>query len=266
MKRKKLVTVATAICSLLMSSTVFAGSWQTGTGKNQGKWWYDNGNGSYTSNGWQWIDGNGDGTAESYYFDENGWLLTNTTTPDGYTVNGDGAWVENGVIQTNSVPEPTSETISDGTYHYCRSELYVKNELTGTYELYKTTPEYTAETDYNTMYYGRQEVIWGGDFATKYELKKCSDSCITLYDIDYSNSTWSLSPLNGIWKIDSVQDELGQISTQYMPSYASEIIFNNDTIEMIGEETDLSGRNFQPGDGLYGLEGKIIIEKRIFKK
>lgn len=67
MKRKKLVTVATAICSLLMSSTVFAGTWQTGTGENQGKWWYDNGNGSYTSNGWQWIDGNGDGTAECYY-------------------------------------------------------------------------------------------------------------------------------------------------------------------------------------------------------
>ena len=90
MKRKKLVTVATAICSLLMSSTVFAGTWQTGTGENQGKWWYDNGNGSYTSNGWQWIDGNNDGTAECYYFDNNGWLLTNTTTPDGYSVNADG--------------------------------------------------------------------------------------------------------------------------------------------------------------------------------
>ena len=28
-----------------------------------------------------------------------GWLLTNTTTPDGYTVNADGAWVENGRVQ-----------------------------------------------------------------------------------------------------------------------------------------------------------------------
>lgn len=266
MKRKKLVTVTTAICSLLMSSTVFAGTWQTGTGENQGKWWYDNGNGSYTSNGWQWIDGNNDGTAECYYFDNNGWMLTNTTTPDGYTVNADGAWVENGIIQTNSIPQTTSETISDGIYHYYKSELYVKNELTGTYELYKTTPEYTAETDYNTMYYGRQEVIWGGDFATKYEVKKYDDSHITVCDIDFSNSTWNLSPLNGIWKIDSVKDELGRIYAQNLSSYASEIIFKNDIMEITEEEIDLSGRNFQPGDGLYGLEGKIIVEKRIFKK
>ncbi len=53
------------------------------TGKNQNKWWYEMENGSYPTNGWQWIDGNGDGVAESYYFDNSGWLLTNTTTPDG---------------------------------------------------------------------------------------------------------------------------------------------------------------------------------------
>lgn len=73
---------------------------ERGEGENQNKWWYDNGNGSYPSNCWQWIDGNGDGTAESYYFDHNGWLLTDTTTPDGYTVNASGAWVQNGVVQT----------------------------------------------------------------------------------------------------------------------------------------------------------------------
>lgn len=87
---------------LAASMTSFAGSWVAGQGADQGKWWYDNGNGSYTAGGWQWIDGNGDGTAESYYFDGNGWLLTNTTTPDGYTVNGDGAWVVDGVVQTSA--------------------------------------------------------------------------------------------------------------------------------------------------------------------
>ena len=42
-------------------------------------------------NGWRWIDGNQDGVSECYYFDAEGWL-TSTTTPDGYTVNADGAW------------------------------------------------------------------------------------------------------------------------------------------------------------------------------
>ena len=93
MNIKKIVCI-TALASLAMTGTAFAGTWKGGEGENQNKWWYDNGNGSYPSNCWQWIDGNGDGTAESYYFDHNGWLLTDTTTPDGYTVNASGAWVQ----------------------------------------------------------------------------------------------------------------------------------------------------------------------------
>lgn len=114
MKRKKVLLMATAF-SLLMATTALAGTWQAGTGANQGKWWYDNGNGAYTSNGWQWIDGNGDGVAESYYFDENGWLLTNTSTPDGYKVDANGAWVQNGVIQTK-VMGVTAEPINESDF------------------------------------------------------------------------------------------------------------------------------------------------------
>ena len=91
---------ATVVMSMVMTTSVFAGTWKNGEGENQNKWWYDNGNGAYTSNGWQWIDSNNDGVAECYYFDENGWLLSNTTTPDGYQVNNDGAWVQNGEIVT----------------------------------------------------------------------------------------------------------------------------------------------------------------------
>lgn len=47
-----------------------------------------------------WIDGNNDGKAECYYFDSVGYMLVNTTTPDGCTVNADGAWTQNGVVQT----------------------------------------------------------------------------------------------------------------------------------------------------------------------
>ena len=51
---------------------------------------------------WQWQDVNGDGISECYYYDDNGAMLTNTTTPDGYTVDSNGAWVVNGVVQTQA--------------------------------------------------------------------------------------------------------------------------------------------------------------------
>ncbi len=43
--------------------------------------------------GWQWIDG------WCYYFNENGILLVNTITPDGYQVDLEGCWVLNGTTQ-----------------------------------------------------------------------------------------------------------------------------------------------------------------------
>lgn len=61
---------------------------------------------------WQWQDVNGDGISECYYYDDNGIMLTNTTTPDGYTVDSNGAWVVNGVVQTQ-----TSGTASNTVNH-----------------------------------------------------------------------------------------------------------------------------------------------------
>ena len=58
--------------------------------------------------GWNWIDDNGDGIAECYYFEtvsngHKGMLYKNTTTPDGYKVNEKGQWTENGVVITREV-------------------------------------------------------------------------------------------------------------------------------------------------------------------
>lgn len=90
----KVLTLATLL-STFYPLTSFAGEWKS---DNNG-WWYQNDDGSYPKNTWQQIDGNKDGISESYYFNENGYLLTNTTK-DGCTVNGDGAWTVNGVVQT----------------------------------------------------------------------------------------------------------------------------------------------------------------------
>ena len=63
--------------------TSLAGEWKN----NDVGWWYVNNDSTYPSNMWQWIDGNHDGIAECYYFNADGYLLTNTMTPDGYLVN-----------------------------------------------------------------------------------------------------------------------------------------------------------------------------------
>lgn len=42
--------------------------------------------------------GSGDGTAESYCFDDWGYLYVNTVTPDGYQVNELGTWVQDGEV------------------------------------------------------------------------------------------------------------------------------------------------------------------------
>ena len=76
------------------------GSWQS----NSTGWWYQNADGSYPVNAWQQINGSWYYFNESgymvasiwignYYLGENGAMVTNTTTPDGYVVGSDGAWI-----------------------------------------------------------------------------------------------------------------------------------------------------------------------------
>lgn len=99
MKKKIMMFAIATVMTLPMSMTAFAGQWLS----DAGGWWWQNNDGSYPADTWQWIDGNNDGIAESYYFDSQGYCLLDTTTPDGYTVNGTGAWVQDGIIQTKPI-------------------------------------------------------------------------------------------------------------------------------------------------------------------
>lgn len=96
LKNTTLKVLSTALIMSVITATVsFAGQW-----KQEGSAWkYQNDNGSYATS-WNWIDG------KSYFFDSNGKMLANTTTPDGYSVNADGAWVVNGVVQTQNTSAP----------------------------------------------------------------------------------------------------------------------------------------------------------------
>lgn len=75
-----LMSATIALCSTIVS---FAGEWkQDGAG-----WWYQNDDGSYPVSAWKEVGG------KQYYFDASGYMLHDTTTPDGYKVGSDGAWI-----------------------------------------------------------------------------------------------------------------------------------------------------------------------------
>lgn len=79
-------------------------NYDTEDGWNQdattGKWWYEQ-NGKYLAEGWAKI------AEKWYYFDKDGWMLEDTKTPDGYTVDASGAWI-------GDYPEYTDALSSSG--------------------------------------------------------------------------------------------------------------------------------------------------------
>ena len=57
---------------------------------NDKGWWIQNSDGKYLTNDWYQSPTSG----LWYYMGADGYMLTNTTTPDGHTVNADGVWVQ----------------------------------------------------------------------------------------------------------------------------------------------------------------------------
>lgn len=101
MKRFSVLFVSTAL-TVAMSLTAFAGQWKS----DKKGYWYQKDDNSYPILSWQEIDGkwyyfNAEGymaTSQwvgNYFVGSDGAMLVNTTTPDGYKVGADGAWIQN---------------------------------------------------------------------------------------------------------------------------------------------------------------------------
>ena len=112
MRRRVFTAAAAAAFSVCMSITAFAGQWR----QDSNGWWYQNDDGSYPAGTWQWIDSNGDGTAECYYFYADGYMAYNNDI-DGYHSNNDGQWEAGGRVQTkNTGGNSSNNTGSNQTY------------------------------------------------------------------------------------------------------------------------------------------------------
>lgn len=96
MKRLLAMLVATICIMAAMTSVAFAGEWR----QDHRGWWYDNGDGTYQNNGW-FRDGDG----KYYYFGADGYMLSNTMTPDGYYVGASGAWEEKSSSAASALPD-----------------------------------------------------------------------------------------------------------------------------------------------------------------
>lgn len=116
--RKKSLTIALLATNLALSSafTSLAGWEQAEAG-----WKYkDDTTNVYSVGGWYWLDGNADNISECYHFDENGIMSVNTTV-DNYTINADGQWTVENVVQTRQ----TSEAVNNASV----LESYLKTEI-----------------------------------------------------------------------------------------------------------------------------------------
>lgn len=133
MKRQKKTLALFVLTACLASVSVFPVSAEWKFDENAGKWQWIEYDGLYyysspeTANSpyarHLWIDGDGDGIAERYYFDENGYLYTNTKFWNGWylEVNGDGAEISNGEVLTTKVltdnlPSGAKNSFINGLY------------------------------------------------------------------------------------------------------------------------------------------------------
>ena len=92
--KKTARALATLILSLALPFTAYAGTWQ----QDSTGWKVQSDDGSYLTN--QWYQ-NTDG--KWYYLGADGYMLTSTTTPDGYQVDNNGVWIQ----PTQSEVQPT---------------------------------------------------------------------------------------------------------------------------------------------------------------
>ncbi len=95
MRKQRLFAAAlSAVMTLGMLTTAFAGTWEV----DFNGWWYVNEDGTCPADGWQWIDGDGDGYSECYYFDPQGYVVRSSVI-DGYSVNSNGHWTVANQVQ-----------------------------------------------------------------------------------------------------------------------------------------------------------------------
>ena len=140
MRKSIKLGVATGIITFILCGTTIAGTWQ----QDQTGWYWEEENGAFPAASWKWLDGNRDGIAECYYFNDQGYLVTGTTAPDGYQVDTEGRWIENDVIKTRTDGESTAGPIQ--VYEEAYARMNSLNSYTAKVQFGIFPPDVSAST------------------------------------------------------------------------------------------------------------------------
>ena len=119
--KKAVYGAMTVVFCLLMSVIAYAGQWK----QDDGGWWYQNEDGSYPAAEWKWIDSDGDGVAECYYFYSDGYMAYNNDI-ENRNLNDDGQWVINDKVQQRIVSKKAAGQNNTVPATYGRDFSYVK--------------------------------------------------------------------------------------------------------------------------------------------
>ena len=193
-RMKKIFKLAAAVLLAVsaLSLTSFAGEFIT---QSDGRVYYDTGE-AFDFDGWHWIMRT-DGLARCYYF-SNGYVWPYTYTPDGYMVNSEGEWVDNGQVVTRSTYESkeTDWYAFEGLYH-----VRQLNYASGAIDRYNAT-------EWPIRIVGAQEgatLVWN-DGSTQWFVPEghsysfaCSDG--TLLDVVDENNFRILWPDGAIYYV-----------------------------------------------------------------
>lgn len=255
MTRKAITAACTAVLTGMMTITSFAGAWRS----DSNGWWWQNDNGSWPMNTWQWLDGDNNGVSECYYFDAHGYCLQDTKTPDGYYVNESGAWTENGQVQIRQNTGAAAGNIggnngtgTEGQKITKALDLVTAEVVTGKGNFNTFTGKHTVQGDVltrgfsvNTGDYASRKVEYytGGKYsaftarlAISADSNYSSDSVITIEILDEDLDV-----------LDSTEVELRQSPEQFT--------------------VDISGTNYVTirVTRIEGKTGTLLMENPVFK-
>lgn len=223
MRRSKKMMVAVLASAMVIGGALTGyaenlgnGQWSTGAGENANKYWFNlapDGS-SFIANTWHWVK-DADGVIRCYYFDQNGWALTNTTI-DGAQLDANGSWVENGKTVTGD----------ESKKYYTQSASF--GAAAQPQQSQQTAPAVSAQTQPT----GNKNAVKGsgkGDApaaatadALPYTLSSISGNDVTNdwanFKISFSSIGKSIQAGNADNRQDfSISDDVSELTARFLP-------------------------------------------------
>lgn len=187
MKKKSIFIAAVAVLSIFTAIPTYAAGWQS----DSKGWWYEYADGTYPKSTWAQLSSNG--KTSWYCFNSDGYMYSNTVTPDGYFVSASGEWNVLGKAYMDALSSTNKFThlVSVGSRYYGNESKLIDHgsyyEVTDmefqTNKLYDINLSTLHENDIITL---DNQKLYVRDIDTKN--KSCSfydnygiyDGCLTL--------------------------------------------------------------------------------------